>query len=72
MFFGPSPAEAFARMVRTAGIAAVRDDLRGNRRPGRLAMGVAGWFTDKPDQRLGTMYMRGNSLVRDIPDPNCF
>jgi carboxyl-terminal processing protease len=38
-------------------------DLRGN--PGGiggLAMGVAGWFIDKPDQRLGTMYMRDNSI----------
>ena len=34
-------------------------DLRGN--PGGLgimAMGMAGWFFDKPDQRLGTMHMR--------------
>lgn len=34
-------------------------DLRGN--PGGLgimAMGMAGWFIDKPDQKLGTMYTR--------------
>jgi carboxyl-terminal processing protease len=34
-------------------------DLRGN--PGGLgimAVGMAGWFIDKPDQRLGTMHMR--------------
>ena len=34
-------------------------DLRGN--PGGLgimATGLAGWFLDKPDQRLGTMHMR--------------
>ena len=34
-------------------------DLRGN--PGGigiLAMGLAGYFIDKPDQKLGTMYMR--------------
>jgi carboxyl-terminal processing protease len=34
-------------------------DLRGN--PGGLgimATGMAGWFIDKPDQRLGTMHMR--------------
>jgi len=34
-------------------------DLRGN--PGGLgimAIGMAGWFIDKPDQRLGTMHMR--------------
>jgi carboxyl-terminal processing protease len=38
-------------------------DLRGN--PGGiggLAMGVAGWFIDKPDQVLGTMAMRDNSI----------
>jgi carboxyl-terminal processing protease len=38
-------------------------DLRGN--PGGLgimAMGMAGWFIDKPDQRLGTMYMRQGPL----------
>jgi carboxyl-terminal processing protease len=38
-------------------------DLRGN--PGGiggLAMGVAGWFIDKPDQVLGTMSMRDSSI----------
>jgi len=38
-------------------------DLRGN--PGgigAMAMGMAGFLTDKPDQRLGTMYMRGATL----------
>jgi carboxyl-terminal processing protease len=38
-------------------------DLRGN--PGGiggLAMGVAGWFIDKPDQVLGTMYMRDTTM----------
>lgn len=38
-------------------------DLRGN--PGGIgvmAMGMAGWFIDKPDQRLGTMYMRDTTL----------
>jgi carboxyl-terminal processing protease len=38
-------------------------DLRGN--PGGLgamAMGMAGWFIDKPDQRLGTLYMRDTTL----------
>ncbi len=38
-------------------------DLRGN--PGGLgvmAMGMAGWFFDKPNQRLGTMYMRDATL----------
>jgi len=38
-------------------------DVRGN--PGGLgamAMGMAGWFIDQPDQRLGTLYMRDTTL----------
>ncbi len=38
-------------------------DLRGN--PGgigAMAMGMAGWLVDKPDLRLGTMYLRGAEL----------
>jgi carboxyl-terminal processing protease len=38
-------------------------DLRGN--PGGIggmAMGMAGWLMDKPDERLGTMYMRDATL----------
>src|SRR5205085_8327041 len=38
-------------------------DLRGN--PGGIggmAMGMAGFLVDKPDQRLGTMYMRETTL----------
>ncbi|MBZ5608355.1 MAG: hypothetical protein LAP38_08860 [Acidobacteriia bacterium] len=38
-------------------------DVRGN--PGGLgamAMGMAGWFIDQGDQRLGTMYMRDTTL----------
>jgi carboxyl-terminal processing protease len=38
-------------------------DLRGN--PGgigAMAMGMAGWFIDKPDQRLGTLYMRDTTI----------
>jgi carboxyl-terminal processing protease len=38
-------------------------DLRGN--PGGIggmAMGMAGWLVDKPNLRLGTMYMRGATL----------
>lgn len=38
-------------------------DLRGN--PGGIggmAMGMAGWLADKPNQRLGTMVMRDNTL----------
>ena len=49
-------------------------DLRGN--PGGiggLAMGVAGWFIDKPDQVLGTMYMRDNNLKFAVfPRPDAF
>jgi carboxyl-terminal processing protease len=42
-----------------AGCAGIVVDLRGN--PGGigvLAMGLAGYFIDKPSQKLGTMYMR--------------
>jgi carboxyl-terminal processing protease len=38
-------------------------DLRGN--PGgigAMAMGMAGWFVDKPHERLGTLYMRSGKL----------
>jgi carboxyl-terminal processing protease len=38
-------------------------DLRGN--PGGIgvmAMGMAGWFIDKPGQLLGTLYMRESTL----------
>ena len=38
-------------------------DLRGN--PGgigAMAMGMSGWFIDKPDQMLGTLYMRETTL----------
>jgi carboxyl-terminal processing protease len=38
-------------------------DLRGN--PGGIggmAMGMAGWLLDKPDQRLGSMYLRDTTL----------
>lgn len=38
-------------------------DLRGN--PGGIgimAMGIAGWFISKPDQKLGTLYMRDATL----------
>ena len=38
-------------------------DLRGN--PGgigMMAMGMSGWFIDKPDQRLGTLTMRDTTL----------
>jgi carboxyl-terminal processing protease len=49
-------------------------DLRGN--PGgigALAMGVAGWFIDKPDQQLGAMYMRDNTVKFVVnPRPDAF
>jgi carboxyl-terminal processing protease len=38
-------------------------DLRGN--PGgigAMAAGMAGWFIDKPEQRLGTLYLRDTNL----------
>jgi carboxyl-terminal processing protease len=44
-------------------------DLRGN--PGgigAMAMGMAGWFLDKPDQRLGTLYMR-DTTVKFVVNP---
>jgi carboxyl-terminal processing protease len=49
-------------------------DVRGN--PGGiggLAMGMAGWFTDKSGQQLGTQYMRGLALKYVIfPRPEPF
>jgi carboxyl-terminal processing protease len=49
-------------------------DVRGN--PGGLgglATGVAGWFIDKPDQQLGTMYMRDNTIKFAVfPRPDAF
>ena len=51
---------AFGEAVQSfSGSKGIMIDLRGN--PGGLgimAMGMAGWFLDKPDQRLGTMHMR--------------
>jgi len=51
---------AFGDAVRScAECAGIIIDLRGN--PGGLgimAMGMAGWFIEKPDQRLGTMHTR--------------
>src|SRR5438067_4282724 len=44
-------------------------DLRGN--PGGIgimAMGLAGWFIDKPDQRLGTTYTR-QTPIRFVVNP---
>ena len=49
-------------------------DLRGN--PGGLgamAMGIAGWFIDRPDERLGTLYMRDTTLKFIVsPRPKTF
>ncbi len=49
-------------------------DLRGN--PGGIggmAMGAAGWFTDKADLKLGTMIMRGTTLNFVVfPRPSAF
>jgi len=61
LFLDPATLIArFQESVRNcADCAGVVIDLRGN--PGGigiLAMGLAGYFIDKPDQKLGTMYMR--------------
>lgn len=49
-------------------------DLRGN--PGGIggmAMGMAGWLVDKPDQRLGAMYLRDATLNFVVnPRPEVF
>ena len=49
-------------------------DLRGN--PGgigAMAMGMAGWFVDRSDTRLGTLYMRGSTLNFTIsPRPEAY
>jgi carboxyl-terminal processing protease len=54
----------FAEAVQSCGgCAGFIIDLRGN--PGGLgamAMGMAGWFIDQPNQRLGTLYMRDTTL----------
>ena len=44
-------------------------DLRGN--PGgigAMAMGMAGWFIDEKDKRLGTLYMR-DSTIKFVVNP---
>ena len=65
MFFEPEALiKTVEEMVKSCGdCGGFIIDLRGN--PGGiggLAMGVAGWFIDKPDQVLGTMTMRDNSI----------
>lgn len=47
-------------------------DLRGN--PGgigAMAMGMAGWFIDQPDQRLGTLYMR-DATLKIVVNPRAY
>ena len=67
----PAYNEAMERFREAAGVVV---DLRGN--PGGImgmAMGMAGWFVGGEDQRLGTMYMRGNELkVVVFPRPHPF
>src|SRR5581483_3836872 len=65
MFFEPETLiKTIEEMVKSCGdCSGFVIDLRGN--PGGiggLAMGVAGWFIDKPDQVLGTMYMRDTNV----------
>ena len=75
LFFAPDRlADAFGSLVKDCGqCRGFVIDLRGN--PGGmgvLAMGVAGWFINQPDQRLGTMFLRDNSLkfvVFPRPEP---
>jgi carboxyl-terminal processing protease len=75
LFFAPqSLNDAFQQAVKGCGNCdGFIIDLRGN--PGGLgylATGVAGWFTDKKEQRLGTMFLRGASLkfvVFPRPEP---
>jgi carboxyl-terminal processing protease len=39
----------------------------------QVRAGVAGWFIDKPDQMLGTMYMRDNTVKFAVfPRPDAF
>jgi carboxyl-terminal processing protease len=76
LFFEPETlVKTVEEMVKACGdCAGFVIDLRGN--PGGiggLAMGVAGWFIDKPDQVLGTMYMRDNTLKFAVsPRPDAF
>jgi carboxyl-terminal processing protease len=57
--------ESFGKAVKACqNCAGMIVDLRGN--PGgigAMAMGMAGYFLDKPGQRLGTMYMRDTQLM---------
>jgi carboxyl-terminal processing protease len=56
----PSFGDAVQACARCDGIIV---DLRGNAGGiGAMAMGMAGWFVDKPGQRLGTMTLRNATL----------
>jgi carboxyl-terminal processing protease len=76
LFFEPETlVKTVEEMVKSCGdCSGIVIDLRGN--PGGiggLAMGVAGWFIDKPDQQLGTMYMRDNTMKFVVfPRPDAF
>jgi carboxyl-terminal processing protease len=66
---------AFERSLKNCGdCSGVIIDLRGN--PGGIggmAMGMAGFLVNQPNQRLGTMYMKGATLNFVInPRPNVF
>ncbi|MDP2874786.1 MAG: S41 family peptidase, partial [Holophaga sp.] len=68
-------AEAFQASLKDSGtLKGFVIDLRGN--PGGIggmAMGAAGWFTDKADLKLGTMIMRGTTLNFVVfPRPSAF
>jgi carboxyl-terminal processing protease len=75
MFMDPETlADTMASAVKScAGCKGFVIDVRGN--PGGvggLAMGVAGWFTDKSGMQLGTQYMRGlklNFVIFPRPEP---
>ena len=59
---------AFQKSVRGCdSCAGIIIDIRGNAGGiGILAMGLAGYFMDKPDQKLGTMYMRNLPLKFEV------
>ena len=76
LFFEPQAlTEALQEQVKSCGdCRGFVIDVRGN--PGGiggLAMGVAGWFIEKPDQQLGTMYLRDNKMNFAVfPRPEAF
>jgi len=76
LFFEPDAlAQAFQQMVKECQTCSgFVVDIRGN--PGGIggiAMGMAGWFTDKQGQRLGSMYTRTSTLHFAVfPRPETF